>query len=138
MGGSRSGFGGAKRSTRKRPNAAAKPVTKEVLQPVKERSSKKTKVRYFKGLQVMSDTEGVSGMLSPSKHDMSDSDTSTARKKELDEEHRLPKNYQRVARMASPQVSSSEGSSADDDAEFEAQRAAARRGGGRISAIAPK
>lgn len=44
----------------------------------------------------MSDTEGVAGMLSPSKHDMSDSDNSTARKKEIDAEQRLPKNYHRV------------------------------------------
>lgn len=48
--GSGSGFGAAKRSTRVRPNASAKPKARDVLQPVKEGSSKKSKVRYFKGL----------------------------------------------------------------------------------------
>ena len=130
LGATRGGFGG-KRSTRKRPAPAKKADPRAVLQPVKETSSKKSKVRYFKGMQVMSGSESATGILSPSKHDMSDSDTSTARKKELDAEQRLPPNYQRYARATPTMQSSSEGSSADEDDDFEQQRAAARRGGTR-------
>ena len=92
MGAARGGGSRSKRipGKRGRPGAVSKNTTSS-LQPVKESSGKSSRVKYYKGMQVMSDNEGPS---LTSKHDMSDSDTSTARKNEIEEESkRLPANY---------------------------------------------
>ena len=82
---------GSMKGRRRRKVAAAAPA-KTPLEPVKEK--KKSKVKYFKGLQVMSDTETYEK--TPTKHDMSDRDSSLERPQPVPEQRVSHQRFSRV------------------------------------------